>query len=267
MIERILSVRVLGAIGWVTFLEIVRDKILYNIILFAMLLLGVTVLASQLTFIHPERVIVDFGISAINISCSMIAILLGASLIGKEFERRTIWVALSHPISRGEFVLGKFLGLSGVVILNWAMLCLAFLGMLLAFGGTQAGPFQFQFTLFFALFCVVLQSLVLMSLAILLSTFSTTSLTVMMMIGFYLLGSSVSQIRLVAARLKLPLGSAALNGVAAILPNLENFNLGLKVTYGLPVTWQFGVTAIAYGICLSALFLFLAGLLIQRREA
>ncbi|MEO7162097.1 MAG: hypothetical protein ABI041_04185, partial [Bdellovibrionia bacterium] len=80
------TVAVTRAVGWVTFLEIIRDKVLYNIILCAGLLLSVGFLASRLTFIRPERVILNFGLTGVTLSCAMIAIFTGAGLLSKEFD-------------------------------------------------------------------------------------------------------------------------------------------------------------------------------------
>jgi Cu-processing system permease protein len=252
------------AIGRVTFREVIRDKILYNIILCAVLLFSISFLASRLTFVRPERVVLDFGLSAVNISCAMIAIFTGSSLIGREFDRRTIYVALSHPISRAQFVLGKFAGIAAVIVLNWALLSVAYLGILRLSAGPESG--LFALSLFSALFLVLLQSLVISSLAILFSTFSTTSLSAIFSIGMYLVGNNISEIRAVALKTRSPLGKYFFNTLASVLPNLENFNLGSKVTYGLPVSGAFMLTSTVYGIVLVSLFLLFAGLLIRGRE-
>lgn len=252
------------AIARVTFFEIVRDKVLYNIIVCAALLFAVGFLASRLTFLRPERVTMDFGMSAVNISCAMIAIFIGAGLIGKEFDRRTIYVALSHPISRAQFVLGKFLGIASVITVNWLLLSAAYLSMLWLSSGelaTLLSP-----ALFAGLFLLLLQSFVIAAIAILFSTFSTTSLAAIMTIGVYLVGNNISQLRAVAARLKNPGGAAMINTVATLLPNLENFNIGSRVTYGLPVGGQFMAIGILYGVLLTAFLIVLAGLLIRGRE-
>lgn len=252
------------AVGRVTASEVLRDKVLYNIILCAVLLLAVGFLASRLTFLHPDRVILDFGVSAVNISCAMIAIFTGASLLGREFERRTISVALSHPISRSQFVLGKFLGIAAVIGLNWFLLSATFLAIYAM--ASPAGIQSFSGTLGLALFFIYLQSVLISAVAILFSTFSTTSLSVIFAIGVYLIGNNVSQIRWVASRLKEGVGRGLLNGVSYLLPNFEYFNLGTKVTYGIPVTWQFTLTSVAYAAVAVALVLALAGLLVQQRE-
>lgn len=252
------------AIARVTFFEVIRDKILYNIIVCAALLFSVGFLASRLTFIRPERVTLDFGMSAVNISCAMIAIFTGSSLLGREFERRTIYVALSHPISRAQFILGKFLGIVSVIAVNWLLLSLSYLLLL----WLSVGELRILLSgaLFAGLFLLFFQSCVISAISILFSTFSTTSLSAIMTIGLYLVGNNVSEIRAVAARVKNPAGSIFLNGVATFIPNFEHFNLGSKVTYGLPVSAQFMVTGVLYALLLCAFLLVLAGILIRGRE-
>jgi ABC-type transport system involved in multi-copper enzyme maturation permease subunit len=256
------SHRVVGAVGWVTFTEIVRDKVLYNVILAAILLFGVGFLASRLTFLRPQRVVLDFGLSALSISCGMIAVLIGSSLIGREFERRTVYVALSHPISRLQFVLGKFLGIAMVVCVNWLLLALIYVGLLAG----QGGAGEMGLTFFTAIVLILVQSLVLSSLAILFSSVSTTSLSVILTLGLYLIGTNISELRLLALRIGSDFWKAVLNAIAAVLPNFVHFGLGMKLTYDLPVTAGFVAFSVLYGLSLILLFLLIAGVLIRMRE-
>lgn len=257
------TLEVVQAVGKVTFLEIVRDRVLYNILVCAFLLLGVAFLASRLSFIRPERIIMDFGLTAVTLSCCMVGVLTGSGMLTREFERRTIYVALAHPISRAQFLLGKFSGLVAVIAVNWILLSLSYL-IILTF--VSEGAAIVSGTLLIALFLGLLQSIVISSVAVFFSTFSTTSVAVMISIGFYLVGNNTSQLRLVATKLKSPIGSFAMNTLAAVLPNLEYYNLGTKVTYALPVSWKFVSLSILYGLFVVVFLLIFAGFLIQRRE-
>jgi len=256
--------RVARAVGVVTFLEVIRDKVLYNIVLCAFLIFGLSFLASRLTFIRPERVVLDFGLAAVNLSCAMIAIFSGAGLLNREFERRTIYVALAHPVTRAQFVLGKFMGLAMVLALNWALLSAVYLVML-GFLGERFGE-NYSGILFLGLLFCLVQSLVIASFSILFSTISTTSLSAVMGIGVYLIGNNVSQIRVVAAKIKAPFLSKGLLGLSSFLPNLEHFNFGTKVTYGLPVQWRFIVLGLLYGLVVVTVVLLVAGRLIRAKE-
>ena len=177
------------AVGWVSFREIIRDKILYNILVLAFLLLGLGFVATKLTFTHPDRVILDFGLTAVNLSCTMIAIFTGASVIGREFERRTIFVALSRPISKFQFLLGKFTGVALVIFLNWFLLTLAYLAILaLVSWGGKGALADFSPALGIGLVMLLLQSWLLAAIAMMFSTVSTTSLSAVFTLGLYLVG-------------------------------------------------------------------------------
>lgn len=258
------TIQIAKAIGKVTFLEIIQDKVLYNIVLCAILLFGAGFLASRLTFIKPERVVLDFGLSAVALSCTMIGIFTGASLLVKEFERRTIYVALCHPISRGQFIFGKFAGLVAVLFVNWLLLSVSYLVILCISG--ENGAALISTTLFGGLFLVLIQSMLIASVSVLFSSFSTTSLSVIFSVGFYLTGNNITQLKLVAARLHSSFGSAVLRWIASMLPNFEYYSLGTKLTYGLPVSFRFMSWSVVYGTIMILLFLTLAGWLVQGRE-
>ncbi len=252
------------AIARVTFTEILRDKILYNVLFCAFLLFGLGLLASRLTFIRPERVVLDFGLSAVSISCSMIAVFIGAGLVGREFERRTVHVALSHPISRSQFVCGKFLGLSGVLVVNWLLLSFAYCAILVLMQG--AGETFGNAALIPALFLALIQSIVMAGVTVFLSTFTTTSLSVVMAIGFYLIGQNISELRSVVGQVQAPGLKAILNVVVSLPPNLEYFNLGTRLTYALPIGLGLMVESVLYAALVITAFLIAAGFFIHRRE-
>lgn len=256
--------KVTMAIGRVTLTEILRDKILYNVLLCAFLLFALGLLAARLTFVHPERVVLDMGQSAVGISCAMIATFLGAGLIGREVERRTIHLALSRPISRAQFVLGKFVGISGVLALNWLLLVAAYLGVLCLMGGGLAQALHA--TVLAGLLLLLIQSVVIASVAIFFSTFSTTSLSAILCIGVYLVGHVSSELQGVVARVESPAIRVAGRWLVRALPDLEHFNLGFKVTYGLPVTFGLILESVGYGLALMAVFLVSASLFMERRE-
>lgn len=251
------------AVGKVTFLEILRDRILYNVIVAAFLLFGLSMLASQLAVMSADRVLLDFGLMAVTLSSTLVGLLTGAALLNREIERRTIFVALSHPISPVQFVAGKFTGLVAVLILNWVLLSGVYLGMLSAIA---TDPGLFSGTLLVALGMGMVQSLVVGALAIFFSSFSTTSVAVIMTTGLYLVGINASEIRLLAAKMPAGAGRSLLNVTAAVLPNFQHFNLGLKVTYGLPVTARFVVTSVLYGAAIAVAAVLAGGVILRRKE-
>jgi ABC-type transport system involved in multi-copper enzyme maturation permease subunit len=255
---------VVRAIGWVSFREILRDKVLYNILLCAFLLLAISYLGSRLMIVRPERMVLDFGLSAVGISSAMLAIFTGAGMIGRELERRTFFVALSRPISRFQFVLGKYAGLAMILLLNWALLSMVL--SLIHLAVIPKGEPWLTAPLAWSLVLLLFQSLMLGGLALLFSSFSTTALASILTIGLYLVGNNISQLRLIADRTPSPVLKPVLNAFASLLPNFEHFTTGTQVVYGLAVPLQFTATGILYAWVWVTFSLLAAGVLIRGRE-
>jgi ABC-type transport system involved in multi-copper enzyme maturation permease subunit len=251
---------VITAVGRVTFLEIIRDKVLYNTMVCALFVMGAVFLASRISPRFQERVVLDFGLSVLTMASAFLGILLGSSMLGREFERRTALVALAKPISRFQFLLGKFCGLLSVLLLNWLLLSTVLFVVFIFVGG------EVGWTLIAAVFFVFLQSAVAGAMAVFFSTFSTASLAVIMSIGFYLIGQSVSQIRFVAMRAEIVWTRMFMDFAASALPNFEYFQLGNKLTYGLPVDIAFVIVTCLYALVMIAFFLLFSGLLVNQRE-
>lgn len=256
---------VLGAFGRVTFLEILRDRILYNVVVVAALLFLLSMLASKLWSTLPERVLLDFGIAALSMTGSLLGIILGSVQLSREIERRTIYMALSRPISRLEFISGKYLGLVYLLTVNWALISSVFLA-LLYFMVRGTDTVVFTTTLLAALVFALLQSWVLTALAVLFSTISTASLSVVMALGVFSVGVNISELRLAIA--KFPDGAlkSLANFGVSLLPNLEHFNLGLRMTYQLPVGAGEFLIAVLYAAGLIGAALAAAGLAIRLKE-
>ena len=181
-------------------------------------------------------------------------------------------VALSHPISRYQFIVGKFCGVLAVLIANWVLLTTSFFMIYKATAGVgaAAGTAMAQGLItqpiMVSLVLGGVQGVVLAAFALLLSTFSTVSLSVIITAGIYLVGSNISQIRLMASQSKSEFTASALRAIAAVLPNMENFSVGFRATYDLPVPGVFVVQGLVYAVILLIFSLVVAGLLLQSRE-
>ena len=117
--------RVTGAIAINVFRESVRDKVLYNLVLFAMLLTASSYLIGQLTAGQDVKIIKDLGLSATSIFGLFIAVFIGIGLVSKEVERRSIYALLAKPVSRPQFVVGKYAGLVLTLAANVAVMAVA----------------------------------------------------------------------------------------------------------------------------------------------
>src|SRR5579884_2052311 len=108
----------ISAIASNTFREAVRDRVLYNLIAFALLMMGAALLVGQIS-IGIERIVeVNLGLTAISLFGMVIAIFIGIGLVSKEIEKRTLYTVLSRPVRRWEFIAGKFFGLAGTLVVN-----------------------------------------------------------------------------------------------------------------------------------------------------
>jgi Cu-processing system permease protein len=205
-------------------------------------------------------------LTAISLSGVFMGLLIGASLMGRETKNRTLHVALCRPITKTQFILGKFMGLAQVLILNWVILSSVYLTMLaFFFDGISSAPI-ISSTLLVALILSLVQSFLIASWALLFSTISTTSVSVVLAVGIYLVGSNITQLRLVAARTQSESGQQLLRMIATLLPNFEFFQLGTKVIYGIPLSYGFILQSVLYGGIMMLVILALTGRLLQIRE-
>jgi len=248
-------------IAKVTFKEIMQDRVLYGALICGILLMAFSVLVSSLAVIKKDRVILDFGLMVVHFFCAFIAVFYSSHVLAKEKERKTIFLVLSRPVTKLQFLLGKVFGVTQVVFVNWLMFCLFYLMTLFAFGGGFSG------VLIWALVLAFFQSILLACVAVFFASFSTATLSLMFSLGVYLLGSNISQIRFVAEKSESNFYHTLLDICSYIIPNMEFFQLGLNVSYGLPVSYLFGVVGIIYALCLSAVLLLFSSYFLMRQES
>src|SRR5260221_10127743 len=120
-----------AAIAVNVFRESVRDKVLYNLVVFASLLIGASYLLGQLTAGQDVKIIKDLGLAATSVFGLFIAVFIGIGLVSKEVERRSIYGLLPKPIHRYQLVLGKYVGLSLTLVVNVAVMAAALYAVLL----------------------------------------------------------------------------------------------------------------------------------------
>jgi ABC-type transport system involved in multi-copper enzyme maturation permease subunit len=246
------------AIAQVTFLEILREKVLYNVLFCGACLLSVGIFASRLSFLQPERVVFHFGLSGLSLSCCALGVLLGASLLGREWERKTAHLVFCRPLSRVHFVLGKYLGLVGVLSLHWVLLALSLMGILhLMFHEAWMSGIFFQ-----ALILLCLESFILAGFALFFSTFTTSALSVIFSVGFYAIGNTHSQLRF----LEQTDAQSLWKVLRVVLPHFEYFHLGTRVFYQLPMPSFWVLGSVLYAFLMIGCSLSLASAVILSRE-
>ncbi len=243
-----------------TFKEIIRDRILIGIGVFALLLFGLSIALGELSYAENARITIDFGFTGIHLSCVILSLFVGSQLVWKELEKQTILTVLARSVTRFQFILGKFLGMSFVlVILEFGLLLV--LGLVLGFVGRSPDLIFFQ-----AGFGVLLESLVLLSFTVLFGVLTAPLLSMMFVIGIFLIGHWMDSMHYFAEKSDAFFFKAFEMVLKVILPNLERFNWRDLVAYGDLVPWsEMAWSTIHAGLWL-VIVLSLTGFLFERKD-
>jgi ABC-type transport system involved in multi-copper enzyme maturation permease subunit len=228
-----------AAVASNTFRETVRERVLYNLVIFAILMTLSGLLLSQLSIRQDEKIIKDVGLASMDVFGNLIAIFIGVGLVGKEIERRSLFPLLAKPLSREELFLGKFLGLSFTLFVNLGVMCL---GMLLTLFATSrhADP-----ALLKAAYGILLGLLLVVAVALFFSTLTSSTL---------------------AALCTFSVPRWLVDTLYYSVPNFRNFDFKDAVVYGDPVPISvLGWTTLYAGVYV-ALLLWLGALIFRRRE-
>lgn len=243
-----------------TFRESLRDRILYNLLFFALLLMGFSVLLGDFTIAEQKKIVTDLGLAAINLVGVVIAIFVGIGLVSKEIERRTIYTIMARPISRAQFILGKYLGLALTLLVNVGIMLVVFLATLLM------DRVQIQAGLFQAIQLIYVELLLVTALALFFSTFSSTAVSAMMTLGLYVIGHLTSDLKGIASKSSSELVKAVMTGLYYICPNLEALNIKGLAAQGEAVTASYQVVASMYGMVYAAVLITAACMVFSRRD-
>jgi ABC-type transport system involved in multi-copper enzyme maturation permease subunit len=240
--------------------EAVRNRVLYVLLFFALLLIGTGVLLASLSYVERERILQSVGLAALRLCGAAIAVFVGVGLIHKEVDRRTIYTILSKPVSRSEFLLGKYAGLVATIWIQVAIMSACFVAVsLLAGAPLGAGHAA-------AIGLAAMELAVLVAVATLFSSFTTPMLASLFTAGFYLVGHVTRDLR----ELGRASGSSAVEGTTAlmhrVLPDLESFNVTVQAVHGLPLPGAEVGLALLYGLGYASVLLVVATLIFERRD-
>lgn len=243
-----------------TFREAIRDRVLYLLLFFALVMIFTSRIASLLTVGEESKIIIDIGLSAISFFGVLMAVLIGITLVSREIEKKTIHNILSKPIRRYQFLLGKYGGLLlTILIMDFVMT----LGLLLTLY-VKSGRFEFSLLLATGLFFCEL--LIITAFAIFFSTFTTPILSSVFTLAVYIVGHLSWNLLALKERITSFWGKALCTLLYYLLPNLENFNIKNEVVHQLSVGWKTVFLAIGYGISYSVVIILLATLIVQRKD-
>jgi len=245
------------------FREIIRDRVLYLIGFFALVLIAAAVLIPEIAAGSEDKIITDIGLAAINLFGLVVTIFVGTALINKEIEKRTIYVLIAKPVSRAEFIVGKHLGLSAVL----AVLLASMTAILLTVLSVQHIPYPVNSILLTVLFQFLELSLI-AGVAILFGVFTSSLIAMMLTLAVYLMGNFSRDIVSLGNLAENPGIRQMTQNLYLVLPDLSRFNLKNEAIYGmtlLPQPLDLLGSAV-YGLVWIGLVLAIAVLIFSRRE-
>src|SRR5947199_7135284 len=213
--------RAIAAIARNTFREAVRDRVLYNLVLFVLLLIGGAIFLGELSAGQDAKIIADLGLSAMLLFGVFIAIFVGVGLVYKEIERRTLYAILAKPIGRGQFLLGKYLGLCLTLLVNVLIMGL---GVSLALVYVRRGWDPLVFRIWPAILLIYVELMIVTGVALLFSSFSSPALSALLTFFVFVIGHFSADLKTLANSA----GSAPtrwlFRSLYFLLPNLSNYS-------------------------------------------
>ena len=262
-----------GLIAVSVFRESVRDKVLYNLVLFAVLLMAASYLIGQLTAGQDVKIIKDLGLAAMSLFGLFIAVFIGIGLVSKEVERRSVYSLLAKPIRREQIVLGKYCGLTLTLAVNIAVMAMA-LYLVLAYVSRGVPPEVMRVwdapaldpALLKAVALIFVELMLVTAIALFFSTFSTPILSAAMTFGLYVAGHFSSDLRHFQDVVDSPMAARLARGLYWVLPNLSQFDVKSDVVHGQPVPFGYMAMTTLYAALYIAMLLVISMVVFARRD-
>ena len=261
------------AIAVNVFRESVRDKVLYNLVAFAILLIGASYLLGQLTAGQDVKIIKDLGLAATSLFGLFIAIFIGIGLVSKEVERRSIYSLLAKPIHRYQLVLGKYAGLTLTLLVNVALMAAALYAVLLSMAWGVSAEVQRAWdapaldpALVEAVGLILIELMLITAIALFFSTFSTPILSAAFTFGLFIAGHFTTDLR----NFDQVVNSAAAARIARalywVLPNLAQFDIKAQVVHGVHVPAGYLLNAAGYAVLYIGMLLTISMYVFSQRD-
>ncbi|MBZ5533005.1 MAG: ABC transporter permease [Acidobacteriia bacterium] len=252
----------LAAITLNTFREAVRDRVLYNLIVFVLLLVASAPLFGAISIDVERLVLVNVGLSSISLFGVIIAIFIGIGLVSKEIEKRTLYTILSRPVRRWEFIAGKYCGLMMTLVVNAALMTA---GFYLALAITSRGLAAHDAQLLVAVYFTVLQFLIVTAITLLFSSFSTPIFSAIFTFALFAIGTYSDDLSSFAAAAQ---GITKIFGTIAayLVPHLASLNVIAQVAHDQPVSGSLILYNTLYALFYSAAVTSAAVLIFERRN-
>ena len=265
--------RSIALVAGAVFRESVRDRVPYSMVAFAVLLMAASYLISQLTAGQDMKIIKDLGLAAISWFGLLIAIFIGINLVSKEVDRRSVYALLAKPVTRGEFILGKYAGLVFTLIVNLSAMTVAFAAVLAymdavtAPGVKAAWPAPaLDVRLLLGVGLNLAELMIVTAIALFFSTFSSPLLAALLTFGLWVAGHFNQDLRNFEAVLDVAPVVWLARAIYFLLPNLAPFNIRAEVVHAVDVPARTVLLTLVYAFAYIAVLLVASIAVFRRRD-
>ena len=245
-----------------TFREAVRDRVLYNLVAFAVLMCGTAILVGQISFGIEKLVVINLGLTAVSLFGVVISVFIGIGLVSKEIEKRTLYTLLSRPVRRWEFVVGKFVGLVGTLFVNTFFMAIGVLGAMLYVAHHFEKPDGWVLV---AVYFIVLQFVIVTALALLFSSFSSPMMSAVFAFSLFIVGAFAEDLRGFAGMTR-GITRWIATAAAYLVPNFSALNVITSVAHEQPVSRQLIFYNTVYALIYATMAICGAVLIFERRN-
>jgi ABC-type transport system involved in multi-copper enzyme maturation permease subunit len=265
--------RATAAIAINVFRESVRDKVLYNLVLFAILMIGASYLIGQLTAGQDVKIIKDLGLAATSIFGLFIAVFIGIGLVSKEVERRSVYSLLSKPIHRYQMIAGKYAGLTLTLIVNVAIMTAALYATLAYTAWSVPAAVERAWDtpaldpgMLKALALILVELMIITAIALFFSTFSTPMMSAAFTFSLFIVGHFSADLRNFELVVDSRAAARLARGLYWVLPNLAQFDVKARVVHAQPVPFGYMLLTSVYAALYIAVLLVAAMAIFSRRD-
>ena len=243
------------------FWEAIRDRILYVIGLFALLMVAGVRLIPELSVGTEDKIFLDFGLATISILGLIVTVFVGTGLVNKEIEKRTVYILVAKPLSRSELIVGKYIGLSSVLAILLIAMTIIY-GLILSFSGISYPIGSILVTIIF----MFVQLSLLTAVAILFGVFTSSLLATLFTFGIYLMGNLSRDLVKLGDLSDNPGIKKLMMGLYVVLPDLNRFDLKNDAVYCILPSISNLLTNLGYALLYTMLVLSITIAMFARRE-
>jgi ABC-type transport system involved in multi-copper enzyme maturation permease subunit len=252
-----------GVVALNTFREAVRDRVLYNLVFFALLMIVSAIFVGEISIGVEEMVIKSLGLSAISVIGLLIAVFIGVGLVSKEMDKRTLYALLAKPVRRWEFLLGKFGGLVLTLAVNTLAMAVGLFAALLY---VKRHLESFDAVLLVAIYFILLKLMLVVALALLFSCYSTPLLAILYTSALYVAGLFVEDMRTFHSATTGAEAGGLMRVLSYLLPNFENFDVMAAAAHGRAIPGALILQNTAYAAVYCAIVLLIAVAVFSKRN-